>query len=266
MDTNLQEENVIVTGASGGIGQAIARSFIAEGAKVVVHYHRNRESAESLVKEFGSNATMIQADLTQDADVKNLFQKASASLGPISVFVANAGDWPSDHQQVDEVSVERWNQTIANNLTSTFLCMKHFLRHARFEKLTSPAAVMIGSTAGMVGEAGHCDYAAAKAALIHGLLPSLKNEFSRAIPAARINVVCPGWTMTPMTEKFSDNKEGMIQALQTMSLRKFASPEDIADAVTFLASCRAGHITGQALTVAGGMEGRVLYSKEEIEI
>ena len=126
---------------------------------------------------------------------------------------------------------------------------------------------MIGSTAGHFGEAGHADYAASKSGLMHGLLASLKNEIPRIARLGRINAVCPGWTLTPMAEKFSANSESMVRALQTIPLRKFAKPEDVASAIVFLSSNKlAGHISGQTLFVSGGMEGRVLYRPDEIEL
>ena len=122
-------------------------------------------------------------------------------------------------------------------------------------------------TAGHVGEAGHGDYATAKSGVMHGLLTTLKNEIPRIAPRGRINAVCPGWTMTPMAAKFADNKNAMRRALQTIPLRKFGKPSDIAAAVVFLSSHElAGHITGQLLFVDGGMEGRVLYQPDEIDL
>ncbi len=100
-----------------------------------------------------------------------------------------------------------------------------------------------------------------------GFLNSLKNEIPRVVPGGRINCVCPGWTLTPMAEKFTGNEEAMKRALQTIPLQKFGRPEDVASAVMFLASpLLAGHITGECLFVSGGMEGRVLYESEEVDL
>ena len=118
--------------------------------------------------------------------------------------------------------------------------------------------VMVSSTAGIFGEAGHSDYAAAKAAISGGLLLSLKNEITEVAPSARVNAVAPGWTVTPMTEGRLD-PDDVARVTATMALKKVGRSEDIAAAVLFLASdLAAGHITGQVLTVAGGMEGRLL--------
>src|SRR5262245_13669096 len=164
------------------------------------------------------------------------------------------------------MALKQWNDTLAANLTSVFLCMREFFRGIVKHGLSDPAAVLIGSTAAIFGEAGHADYAAAKAGLTYGLARSLKNEISRLTPRGRVNVVCPGCTLTPMTHQFSSNPDRVRRVLQTISLRKLGRPEDVAHAIVFLASSRlAGHITGQVLTVSGGMEGRVLYNADEVD-
>ena len=201
MDTFLNDRHVIVTGASGGIGQSIARAFANESARVTIHYRNNLDAAEALQTSLGDQTHCVAADLTNEQEVEQLFEQAEQAFGPVDLFVANAGQWPSPDEPVAEMTLDRWRQTVDANLTTSFLCMKHFLRHARERNIENPAAIMIGSTAGVFGEAGHSDYAAAKAAIIYGLLPSLKNEFCRVVPNGRINVVNPGWTMTPMTKK-----------------------------------------------------------------
>jgi 3-oxoacyl-[acyl-carrier protein] reductase len=121
---------------------------------------------------------------------------------------------------------------------------------------------MIASTAGIFGEAGHADYAAAKSAVAHGLLLSMKNEVARVAPRARVNCVCPGWTESPMTRGLVDDEQ-VRRISRTMALRKVAQPEDVARQVVVLASDElSGHVTGQVVTVAGGMEGRVVHDDE----
>jgi 3-oxoacyl-[acyl-carrier protein] reductase len=116
------------------------------------------------------------------------------------------------------------------------------------------------------GEAGHADYAAAKAGVIYGLARSLKNEICRLAPHGRVNVVCPGWTFTPLTQRFTADPARVRRVLQTIPLRKIGRAHDVAMTVVYLASSHlAGHVSGQVLTVSGGMEGRVLYSPEEID-
>jgi 3-oxoacyl-[acyl-carrier protein] reductase len=119
---------------------------------------------------------------------------------------------------------------------------------------------LIGSTAGVFGEAGHADYAAAKSAVIRGLLLSLKNEVVRVAPRARVNAVAPGWTRSPMTRREVEDPSLVDRVTRTMPLRKVATPEDVAAQVVILASDElSGHLTGEVVVVAGGMEGRVLH-------
>jgi 3-oxoacyl-[acyl-carrier protein] reductase len=266
MDTDLRDRVALVTGASGGIGAEIARAFAAEGARVVAHYRTGTDRARRLAEELGPRCVPVGADLTAEADVDRLFAEAERAAGPVDVLVANAGYWPPAAVPLEQMSLEQWNHTLATDLTSVFLCLRAFLRGIARHRLTDPAAVLIGSTAGIFGEAGHADYATAKAGLTFGLVRSLKNELCRLAPRGRVNVVCPGWTVTPMTEDFSNDPPSIVRALQTMPLRKVARGRDVAMAVLYLASSRlAGHVTGQILTVAGGMEGRVLYQPDEID-
>jgi len=250
METGLAGKRVLVTGASGGIGSACARALSAEGAEVVVHYHRGREQAEDLAAELG-RALVIGADLTREDEAGRLFAEA----GRLDVCAAVAGVWPAEDLPVWELPLERWRATLDANLTTTFLTARGFLRQLDGDG----ALVLVGSTAGIFGEAGHADYAAAKSAILGGLLRSLKNEIVRKAPRARVNAVAPGWTESPMTRGHV-SEEQVRRVSRTMALRKVAQPEDIARQVVLLASPElSGHVTGQVVTVAGGMEGRVVH-------
>jgi 3-oxoacyl-[acyl-carrier protein] reductase len=251
MDTGLGGKRVLVTGGSGGIGSACARAFAAEGAEVVVHYHRGRERAEAVAAELG-RATAAGADLTDEAEVDRLF----ADAGRLDVCAAVAGAWPQEEVPVWELPLDRWRATLDANLTATFLTARGFLRQLD-ERPGS--LVLVGSTAGVFGEAGHADYAAAKSALLVGLLLSLKNEVVRRHPGVRVNAVAPGWTESPMTRGHV-SEEQVQRISRTMALRKVAQPEDVARQVVVLASDElSSHVTGQVVTVAGGMEGRVVH-------
>jgi 3-oxoacyl-[acyl-carrier protein] reductase len=252
LETGLSGKRVLVTGASGGIGAACARAFHAEGCDVVVHYHRGRERADAVASELGGAQT-IGADLTLEADVDRLFDEA----GALDVCAAVAGVWPSEDVPVWELPLERWEATLRANLTATFLTARGFLRGVATRGHGS--LVLVGSTAGLFGEAGHADYAAAKSALMYGLLLSLKNDVARVAPRARVNAVAPGWTVSPMTRGQLES-ELVARITRTMPLRKVAEPEDVARQIVVLASDElSGHVTGQIVTVAGGMEGRVLH-------
>jgi 3-oxoacyl-[acyl-carrier protein] reductase len=250
METGLAGKRVLVTGASGGIGSACAREFAREAAEVVVHFHRGSDRAEAVAQEVGGVA--LGADLTDEAEVDKLFEQA----GPLDVCVAVAGAWPSEDLPVWELPLQRWEATVRTNLTATFLTARGFLRIVA--QTGHGSLVLIGSTAGVFGEAGHSDYAAAKSGLV-GLLLSLKNEVVRVAPKARVNAVFPGWTESAMTRGHVD-PEHVRRISRTMALRKVAQPEDVARQVVVLASDElSGHVTGQIVTVAGGMEGRTVH-------
>jgi 3-oxoacyl-[acyl-carrier protein] reductase len=254
METGLAGKGVLVTGGSGGIGAACVGAFRGEGARVVAHYHQGRERAEAV----GADA-IVGGDLRREDDVERVFAEAREALGRIEVCAAVAGVWPQEDVPVWELSLERWEETLRANLTSAFLTARAFLREV--ERNRHGSLVLIGSTAGLVGEAGHADYAAAKGALLSGLLLSLKNEITRIAPAARVNAVAPGWTESPMTRGHVD-PDAVRRMTRTMALRKIAQPEDVARQVVVLASDElSGHVTGQVVVVAGGMEGRTLHEE-----
>jgi 3-oxoacyl-[acyl-carrier protein] reductase len=252
VESGLQGKRVLVTGASGGIGSACARAFAGEGCEVVVHYHRGRDRAEALAAELGGSP-IVGADLTDEDQAERLFEAA----GTLDVCAAVAGVWPEEDVPVWRLPLERWEATLRANLTATFLTARGFLRE--LERTGHGSLVLVGSTAGVFGEAGHADYAAAKSGILHGLLLSLKNEVVRIAPRARVNAVAPGWTESPMTRS-SLTPETLEQVTRTMALRKVAQPEDVARVVVTLSSDElSGHVTGQIVTVAGGMEGRLLH-------
>jgi 3-oxoacyl-[acyl-carrier protein] reductase len=266
VDTKLASRVVLVTGASGGIGGEVVRAFVAEGARVVAQFSEHADRASALKQELGGACVPLRADLTLEADVERLFAEIEAGLGPVEIVIANAGFWPPEETPVSDMTLRQWDATLAVNLTSVFLCMREFFRGIRKHSLADPAAVLVGSTAGIFGEAGHADYAAAKAGLMYGLARSLKNEICRLSPRGRVNVVSPGWTITPVAQHLLEHPEQLQRVLQTVPMQKIARPHDVAMAIVYLASSHlSGHVSGQILTVSGGMEGRALYTPTEID-
>ena len=249
---------MLVTGGGGGIGRAIVDAFAAEGARVAVHWRGSSERARELATRTGGVA--LQADLTQERDADALVPAAVEALGRLDILVANAGAWPSEDIPVWNMTFDRWRATIASNLDSVFLSCRAFLRHVA--TTATGIIVIVSSTAGLFGEAGHSDYAAAKSALAHGFLKSLKNEIVRVARHGRVNVVCPGWTATDMTRDYLEDDAFVARATRTMSLAKLGTAQDVARVVVALASDEiSGHVTGEVVTIAGGMEGRVIHEE-----
>ena len=258
MDTELSGKGVVVTGGAGGIGSAIVRAFAAEDARVAIHFRTNEERVRALAAE--TSGIAIDADLTVEAEADALVPRALERLGRVDVLVANAGWWPQDDAPVWEMSLERWHRTLAANLDSVFLSCRSFLRHVA--ETGTGNIVIVSSTAGLFGEAGHSDYAAGKGALAGAFLKSLKNEIVRIAPSGRVNVVCPGWTKTDMTRAALEDPTLVPRVTRTMALRKIGRAEDVARVVVALASDRlSGHVTGEVVTIAGGMEGRVIHEQ-----
>lgn len=268
MNSDLAGKVVLITGASGGIGSAIARAFAGEGARLVLHYYRGHARAKRLAAELSSESFLVRANLANEADVRRLFKAAVARFGRLDTLVANAGAWQTRDVPMHQMALRQWRNTLDNVLTSTFLSLREFLRVVARQKQGN--AVLIGSTAAVFGEAGHADYAAAKSALSFGLSRTLKNELARLAPHAarycggRINCICPGWTRVPRTAGRL-NPAAIRKVAATMALPQIGRPEDVAHAAVFLAFDKlARHITGQVLVIAGGMEGRLLWEPSEI--
>ena len=271
MDSKLKGKVIVITGASGGIGGAMAQRFAEEGARLVLHYRTGRERVESLHKELaGTDILLVQADLTKERDAKRLFAAVVKKFGRVDTLVANAGSWETRDIPLHEMSLKQWRATMDAVLTSVFFSVREFLKIAARQKRGN--MVLISSTAGIFGEAGHADYAAAKSAIAFGLTRTLKNEMSRLAPhtkdycGGRVNCICPGWTIVPRNAGKLTNAATVKKVLATMALPQIARPDDIAQLAVFLASdVLSRHLTGQTIPVAGGMEGRMLWREEELD-
>ncbi|KZV98396.1 NAD(P)-binding protein [Exidia glandulosa HHB12029] len=268
MDLGLEGVHVLVTGASGGIGLATCKLFLELGARVTAHYNTSRVPLDDA---FGAKVNAVQANLKSESDVLQMFNNLrSHDFGPISVLVVNHGIWETRDAPLVDMELSQWEHTLVTNLTSSFLVVRGFLRQLRDaseEVKASGNIVFIGSTAGRFGEAGHADYAASKSALMYGLTLSLKNEIVRIAPRGRVNTIAPGWVRTPMAEEALKDATVVYRSLATTPLKRFATAEQVATQIALIASNSvSGHVTGEVITVAGGMEGRLLNQPTDVDV
>ena len=265
MNTGFQSKHVVVTGASGGIGFDSISLLLAEGAKVTACYKSDPRNLSTLTDSYPERLNVVKVDVRNESEVAFLFTEANTVFGRVDVTVANAGIFSHDGVAVHEMTIEQWQKTLAVNLTGVFLCAKHFFANLKKYPGDDASLVLVGSTSGEFGEAWYCDYSTSKAGL-RGLLMTLKNEIVHLAVRGRVNLVNPGWTVTPMAEVALSDKAMVSKIMQTIPLRKVATPSDITHAILYLSSDKlAGHVSGQTITVAGGMEGRVLFSRDDIE-
>ena len=272
MDLRLQDKVVLITGASGGIGQALARAFAEEGARLVLHSHRRLDELRAWAETelAADRVACVQADVRDVESVERMFATAVERFGRIDVAIANAGAWPPGDLRLDQLDPGRILNTVAINLLGATWTARAFLRSLAEsgprEDEEGACLLMIGSTAGRFGERGHADYSLAKAGLV-GLLQTLKNEIVQLDPYGRVNLIEPGWTVTHMARPALDVDANVVGAVRTMALRQLARAKDIAATAVMLASpATSRHVTGQAVTVAGGMEGRVLWEPDQIDV
>ncbi len=246
--TEVDENRVaVVTGGSRGIGRAIAMRLAESGHAVVVNYASSSTAASEVVEKIqasGGVALAHRADVSKTDEVTEMFERATSRLGPVSVLVNNAGI--TRDNLLLRMTPEDFDDVIAVNLRSAFLCTKAALRgmlRARWGRVVS-----IASVAGITGNPGQANYSASKAGLI-GFSKSIAKEYGKR--TITVNVVAPGFITTDMTADLGDDvREGV---LETITLGRFGDPEDVASAVDFLVSDDAGYITGQVLSVDGGI-------------
>lgn len=238
--------SALVTGASRGIGRAIAAALAREGWPVCVNYLQRRDAAEALVSELrarGHAAMAFQADVADREAVAAMVQAAAEALGPVELLVNNAG--VSQYGLFQDVDDDLWNRVLAVNLTGPRNAVRAVLPHMLDAK--RGCVVNISSMWGLRGASCETAYAAAKAGLI-GLTRSLALELAPS--GIRVNCVAPGCVETDMVRRLGEETRAML--VEETPLGRLGTPEDIAEAVAFLASDRASFITGQVLTADGG--------------
>lgn len=241
------QQNVIVTGGSGGIGAAICHKFASAGYNIILHYNGNHEKAQAVVEScrgYDVQVLLVQGDLSYADVCQRIVEESIAAFGQIHVLVNNAGI--TRDNLILRMREEDFDQVISTNLKSAWLMMKEVSKHML--KKRAGRIINISSVVGVNGNAGQTNYAASKAGLI-GLTKSLAKEVaSRGIT---VNAVAPGFITTDMTAKL--DAQVIAKISEQIPLRTMGTVEDVAGAVAFLASNDAKYITGHVLTVDGGM-------------
>ncbi|KJL06486.1 3-oxoacyl-[acyl-carrier-protein] reductase [Priestia aryabhattai] len=243
----LQGKVAVVTGASRGIGRAVAVELGKLGAKVVVNYSGSEAKALEVVDEIkglGTDAIAVQANVAESDSVQAMIKEAISTFGSVDILVNNAGI--TRDNLLMRMKEDEWDDVINTNLKGVFLCTKAVTR--QMMKQRAGRIINISSIVGVSGNAGQANYVAAKSGVIGLTKTTAKELASRNIT---VNAVAPGFIATDMTDKL--NEEVQAEMLKQIPLASFGQPEDVANAVAFLASDASRYITGQTIHVDGGM-------------
>ncbi|MCU6795299.1 3-oxoacyl-[acyl-carrier-protein] reductase [Paenibacillus sp. WQ 127069] len=243
----LTGKTALVTGASRGIGRAIALSLAEAGADVAVNYAGSEASAAevvSLIEAMGRKAFKVKADVSSSQEVDDMFKQVLGTFGQLDILVNNAGI--TRDNLIMRMKEDEFDQVIAINLKGVFNCIKAATRPMM--KQRSGRIINISSVVGVLGNPGQINYVAAKAGVIGMTKASAKELSSRGIT---VNAVAPGFIETDMTDKLSEDTVAGL--LQQIPLARLGKPDDIAKAVRFLASDDASYMTGQTIHIDGGM-------------
>ena len=239
----------IVTGASRGIGRGIAVRLAQEGAKVVINHRGSAEGAEEtarLIREAGGEALVVQADVSRMDEAQRLVQETINAFGQVDILVNNAGTTRDTLLMM--MKEDQWDVVVDTNLKSVFSCCKAVARPMVKRKFGR--IINISSVSGLAGQGGQTNYAASKAGVIAFSKSLAKELGSRNIT---VNVVAPGFVPTALTEGILAEGDNLQRAVEATPLGRLGTPEDVAGAVVFFASDDASFITGQVLSVDGGL-------------
>jgi 3-oxoacyl-[acyl-carrier protein] reductase len=242
----LAKKVALITGASKGIGRAIAIEMAQEGADIIVNYNHSQEKADEVaraIEALGRRALVLKADVSRATDVEEMRRQVIQEFGGIDVLVNNAGT--HYHLKSWEMDYNEWSRVIGVNLDGVFLCSKTFSPEMRARK--RGRIINISSIIGFIGTDHEAHYAASKAAVV-GLTKSLALEL--APYKITVNAIAPGWIETDMTSGATEDEKK--KALEFIPIGRFGLPEDIAHGAVFLASEHASYITGQTLHINGG--------------
>jgi glucose 1-dehydrogenase len=251
----LEQQRALITGASSGIGEAIARAFAKAGASVIVNFRSSRDDAERIVAEIekeGGQAVAIQADISKPEDCDRLFKEADKALGGLDILVANAGI--QRDAAFTEMSLKDWQTVIDTNLTGQFTCAQHAVR--RFREHDPSHSVAIGkiiftsSVHQVIPWAGRVNYAAAKGGL-KLLMETMAQEL--AAEKIRVNAIAPGAIKTDINVKAWEGPAEREALLKLIPYGRIGLPEDVAKAAVWLASDESDYVVGTTLYVDGGM-------------
>ena len=253
----LAGQKALVTGANSGIGRAVALALGQAGADVAVNYVVNPGEAEEVVAEIrhgGANAIAVRADVSDEGQVRAMFERTIAEFGTIDVLVANAGlqrDAP-----IDEMTLEQWNKVIAVNLTGQFLCCREAIREFKRRGVRPEVSCAAGKIVCMssvhdtIPWADHVNYAASKG----GVMLMMKSIAQEVAPhRIRVNGLAPGAVRTPINTAAWSTPEAYAALMKLVPYKRIGEPEDIARAAVWLASDEADYVTGTTLYVDGGM-------------
>jgi glucose 1-dehydrogenase len=253
----LDGQKALVTGASSGIGRAIALALAEAGADVVVNFIGRPDAADevvSAIQKIGTRAVPIHADVSQEDQVKTMFRKATEEFGTVDILVNNAGI--QSNAPVDEMTIEQWNAVIGTNLTGQFLCAREAIREFKRRGIVSRVSasagkiICISSVHDVIPWAGHVNYAASKG----GVMLFMKSIAQELAPLKiRVNSICPGAIRTPMNESSLEDREAYHGLMALIPSKRIGEPEEIGRLAAFLASDHADYITGTSIYADGGM-------------